>query len=118
VNTTPPVAVLDMDIQRDDTTDWSHRVDRLDCYAIGSLDLARYAGLIVTPTVDQEHLARQHRVIRDYLDRGGVVVFGGHLHRDWLPGASLFVPLITGRWTVTAWWRWLTIRSFAAWVPS
>src|SRR5581483_10255450 len=29
----------------------------------------------------------------DYLDRGGVVVFGGHLHRDWLPGASLFVPL-------------------------
>ncbi|HZS22524.1 MAG TPA: hypothetical protein VFA63_16270 [Pseudonocardiaceae bacterium] len=87
------VAVLDMDIRHDDTTDWSHRVDRLDCYAIGSLDLARYAGLIVTPNIDQEHLARQRRVIRDYLDRGGVVVFGGHLHRDWLPGASLFVPL-------------------------
>jgi hypothetical protein len=93
MNTTTPVAVLDMDIRHDDTTNWSHRVDRLDCYAIGSLDLARYAGLIVTPNVDQEHLARQHRAIRDYLDRGGVVVFGGHLHRDWLPGAALFVPL-------------------------
>jgi hypothetical protein len=97
VNTTPrvaaKVAVLDMDIRNGDATDWSDRVDRLDCYAIGSIDLARYAALIVTPTADQEHLARQRRVIRDFLDRGGVVVFGGHLHRDWLPGASAFVPL-------------------------
>lgn len=87
------VAVLDMDIRNQDATDWSHRVDRLDCYAIGSIDLDRYAALIVTPNVDQEYLAWQQRVIRDYLDRGGVVVFGGHLHRDWLPGASSFVPL-------------------------
>jgi hypothetical protein len=87
------VAVLDMDIRHSDGTDWSHRVDRLDCYAIGSVDLTRYAALIITPTADQEHLARRQRVIRDYLDGGGVVVFGGHLHRDWLPGASPFVPL-------------------------
>jgi hypothetical protein len=87
------VAVLDMDIRNHERTDWSFRVDRLDCYAIGSIDLARYAALIATPTVDQEHLARHQRVIRDYLNSGGVVVFGGHLHRDWLPGASPFVPL-------------------------
>lgn len=87
------VAVLDMDIRHDNTTNWSHRIDRFDCYAIGSIDLAGYAALIVPPHVDQEHLVRQHRVIRDYLDRGGVVVFGGHLHREWLPGASSFVPL-------------------------
>ncbi|MBV9652769.1 MAG: hypothetical protein JO296_21900 [Pseudonocardiales bacterium] len=54
---TLPVAVLDMDSRHDDTTAWSHRVDRLDCYAVGSRDLAQYAGLIVTPNVDQEHLA-------------------------------------------------------------
>jgi hypothetical protein len=97
VNTTASdagkVAVLDMDIRHDDTTNWSHRIDRLDCYAIGSTELAPYVALIVTPNADQEHLARQHRVIRDYLDRGGIVVFGGHLHREWLPGASFFVPL-------------------------
>ncbi|MDQ3824986.1 MAG: DUF4159 domain-containing protein [Actinomycetota bacterium] len=87
------VAVLDMDIRHGDATDWSDRVDRLDCYAIGSVDLAQYPALIVTPNADQEHLARQQRVLRDYLERGGVVVFGGHLHRDWLPGASAFVPL-------------------------
>jgi hypothetical protein len=87
------VAVLDMDIGHPEGHDWSRPVDRIDCYAIGSLDLTQYAALIITPTIDQEHLARQQRVIRDYLDGGGVVVFGGHLHRDWLPGASAFVPL-------------------------
>lgn len=97
MNTSTPVAgkvaVLDMDLRNHDGTDWSHRVDRLDCYAIGSVDLTRYPALIITPNADQEHLARRQRVIRDYLDGGGVVVFGGHLHRDWLPGASMFVPL-------------------------
>jgi hypothetical protein len=89
----PTVAVLDMDTRNPEGREWSSRLHRLDCYALGSTDLARYAALIITPNVDQEHLARQHRVIRDYLDGGGVVVFGGHLHRDWLPGASPFVPL-------------------------
>jgi hypothetical protein len=87
------VALLDMDIRSGEDSDWSGRVDRLDCYALGSVDLAQYAALIIRPSVDQEHLARQQRVIRRYLDCGGVVVFGGHLHRDWLPGASAFVPL-------------------------
>jgi hypothetical protein len=87
------IAVLDMDIRISVGSDWSRRVSRVDCYEIGSIDLTRYAALIIGPSADQEHLVRQQRVIRDYLDRGGVVVFGGHLHRDWLPGASAFVPL-------------------------
>lgn len=87
------IAVLAMDVRSGEADDWSHRVDRIDCYAIGSVELARYAALIITPNVDQEHLNRQQRQIRNYLDRGGVVIFGGHLHRDWLPGASAFIPL-------------------------
>jgi hypothetical protein len=87
------VAVLDMDVRNPGGGEWSGRVDRLDCYTLGSTDLARYTALIITSAVDQEHLARHRRVIRNYLDGGGVVVFGGHLHRDWLPGASEFVPL-------------------------
>jgi hypothetical protein len=87
------IAVLAMDVRSGEADDWSHRVDRVDCYAIGSIDLARYTALIITPNVDQEHLYRQQRQLRDYLDRGGVVIFGGHLHRDWLPGASAFIPL-------------------------
>jgi hypothetical protein len=87
------VAVLDMDTRNPEGGEWSDRLDRIDCYALGSTDLTRYQALIITPNVDQEHLTRQCRVIRSYLDSGGVVVFGGHLHREWLPGASAFVPL-------------------------
>ncbi|MGQ0774340.1 MAG: hypothetical protein ACT4NY_07985 [Pseudonocardiales bacterium] len=87
------VAVLDMDTRNPEGGDWSDRADQLDCYALGSTDLTRYAALIITPTVDQEHLTRARHVIRGYLDGGGVVVFGGHLNRAWLPGASVFVPL-------------------------
>ncbi len=87
------IAVLDMDTRNPERGQWSSQLHRVDCYALGSTDLTRYAALIITPTVDQEHLARWQHVIRDYLGGGGVVVFGGHLHRDWLPGASAFVPL-------------------------
>jgi hypothetical protein len=87
------VAVLDMDTRNPEGGTWSGRVSRLDCYALGSTDLTRYAALIVTPNVDQEYLVRQRWMIRSYLDGGGVLIFGGHLHRDWLPGASAFIPL-------------------------
>ncbi|MGH3811290.1 MAG: hypothetical protein ACRDUV_02385, partial [Pseudonocardiaceae bacterium] len=85
------VATLDMDIRSPETR--SRGIDRVDCYALAETDLSAYAGLIVSAMADQEHLARHRDVIRDYLDAGGVVVFGGHLHRDWLPGAAPFVPL-------------------------
>ena len=87
------VAVVDMDIRNPDGGEWSDRIDRIDCYVLGSTDLTGYQALIVTANVDQEHLFRQRQVIRSYLDSGGVVVFGGHLYRHWLPGASAFVPL-------------------------
>jgi hypothetical protein len=84
------IALLDMDIRAPGPSDHG---DRVDCYALDRTDLSRYALLVVPATVDQEHLARHRRVIRDYLDGGGVLLFGGQLHRDWLPGASMFVPL-------------------------
>ncbi|MGH3719469.1 MAG: hypothetical protein ACRDRI_11655 [Pseudonocardiaceae bacterium] len=87
------IAVIDMDIRSPERGEWHDRVERVDCYSLGSAPLARYGVLIVTSTVDQEHLARHRGVIRRFLDGGGVVIFGGHLYRDWLPGASPFVPL-------------------------
>ncbi|MGH3788708.1 MAG: hypothetical protein ACRDRG_19650 [Pseudonocardiaceae bacterium] len=90
---TMPIAVLDMDIRNPEGGEWADRVDRLDCYALGSTDVTRYQALIITPSVDQEYLATKRHIIRSYLDGGGVAVFGGHLYREWLPGASAFVPL-------------------------
>lgn len=93
----PAIALLDMDV-RDGWEPACHpalhgQLTRIDCYALGDVPLERYAGLIVAgAAVDQEYLHRQRDRIRAYLDAGGVVVFGGHLHRPWLPGTGLFVP--------------------------
>lgn len=87
----PPIARIHMDIRSPE--DSASGVEPIDCYTLQNADLGAYAGLIVPPTVDQEHLLRHRNVFVDYLEHGGVVVFGGHLHRPWLPGASLFVPL-------------------------
>ncbi|MGH3934602.1 MAG: hypothetical protein ACRDS1_06445 [Pseudonocardiaceae bacterium] len=87
------IAVLDMDIRNPESGEWSGRIERVDCYALGSTDLTRYHALIITPNVDQEYLTRTRHVIRSYLDGGAVLIFGGHLRGDWLPGASAFVPL-------------------------
>ncbi len=87
------IAVLDMDVRNPEAGDWSDRVTRVDCYALAGTDVTRFAALLISPTVDQEHLSAHRRVIRGYLDGRGVVVFGGHLRGGWLPGGSDFVPL-------------------------
>jgi hypothetical protein len=68
---------------------------RIDCYDLTAVDLRRYAVLVVPPSVDQEFLARNRGVVRAFLDSGRVLIFGGHLHRDWLPGAEVFQPIPT-----------------------
>lgn len=86
-----PIARIDMDLRSPEEV--AAGTQPVDCYVLQTADLDRFAGVIIPPTVDQEHLLRHRTVIADYLDRGGVVVFGGHLRRPWLPGASPFVPL-------------------------
>lgn len=84
------VAVLDMDIR---SPEGATRGERIDCYDLAHADLSRYDLLVIGPTADQEHLARHRHVVERFLDGGGVLHFGGQLHRDWLPGASAFVAL-------------------------
>ncbi len=88
------IAVLSMDIRSSPSAleqgDLGHRVELVDCYQLAQTDLSRFALLVVPSMIDQEHLAAHQSSIRAYLDGGGVLVFGGQLHRDWLPGASRF----------------------------
>jgi hypothetical protein len=64
------------------------RIDQLDCYSLDRIDLSGYRGLIIAGMVDQEYLLRRRPRIEAYLAGGGVLVFGGHLHRSWLPGCA------------------------------
>lgn len=72
-------------------------VTAVDCYAIDDATLEPFGVLVISSTVDQEHLARRRDVIRRFLDAGKVVVFGGHLHREWLPGTKPFEPVLPPR---------------------
>jgi hypothetical protein len=91
------IAILDMDVPTG-TAPSEHpslrdRLRPVDCYGLPDTDLRRYAGLLVVDAAtDQEFLYRHRTQVADYLDAGGVVVFGGHLFRQWLPGAQPFVP--------------------------
>lgn len=91
------IALLSMDIRSEpsplESGELGHQASVVDCYQLAQTDLSRFAVLVVTSMVDQEHLARHRGVIRAHLDSGGVLVFGGQLHRDWLPGTSHFVPI-------------------------
>jgi len=64
----------------------------LDYYELPNADLSPYICMIITGSVDQEFMMKHKAIIRDFLDSGKVVVFGGHLFRSWLPGAGHFIP--------------------------
>lgn len=72
------------------------RVDVIDLYDLPATDLTPYVGLVVTGMADQEFLWAERHVVAGFLDRGGVVVFCGHLLREWLPGCGIFVPATIG----------------------
>jgi hypothetical protein len=91
------IALLSMDIRSGpgalERGELGHTVHRVDLYDLARTHLARFAVVVVPAMADQEHLARHRDAVRGYLDSGGVLVFGGQVHRDWLPGASRFVAL-------------------------
>ena len=64
----------------------------IDEYELGSTDLSYYNVLMITYFVDQEYLYKHKQIIEDFLNAGKVVIFCGHLFRQWLPGCSLFMP--------------------------
>lgn len=63
-----------------------------DQYAFGALDLAPFKAIIVHDFIDQEYMYRQREKIAAYLSEGGIVVWSGHLVKEWLPNCALFTP--------------------------
>lgn len=64
----------------------------IDQYELHTTDLSKYNVLLVTDFVDQEYLYKQKNLIENFLNEGKVVLFCGHLFREWLPGCSFFMP--------------------------
>jgi hypothetical protein len=69
-----------------------HTFTMLDVYDFPNANLEPYIALIIQGSIDQELLLREKEKIRKFVDRGKVLIFGGHLFLPWLPGASSFIP--------------------------
>ena len=72
------------------------RVQGLDIYALDTVELQAYAGVLISTYADQRFLAAVRPKLERFLQSGGTVVFCGHVAYPFLPELAPFVPL-TGR---------------------
>lgn len=77
-------------LERPETAAW---IDRVDQYALGDVDLASYAALLVSTQLDQRHFASLAPRLTAFLGAGGTIVFNGHLAYPFLPELETFRPL-------------------------
>lgn len=61
-------------------------------YEFANVQLDSYDVLVVTDFADQEYLYKHKEKIEQFLNDGKIVVFCGHLFREWLPGCMPMMP--------------------------
>lgn len=67
-------------------------IELVDQYHWDVDQLNDYECLLITEFVDQELLYQHRQEILDFLNNQKLVIFCGHLFRDFIPGATLFMP--------------------------
>ncbi|QGM32451.1 phosphate starvation-inducible protein PhoH [Bacillus sp. N3536] len=64
----------------------------IDQYQLTHHNLEPYCCIVVHDFADQEYLYKNRAIIEGFLEAGKIVIFGGHLFREWLPGCPIFTP--------------------------
>lgn len=64
----------------------------IDQYDFVQEDLEKVDVLMIPNFIDQEFLYSQREKIANFLAQNKIVVYCGHLFREWLPGCGLFMP--------------------------
>lgn len=64
----------------------------IDQYQLTQHNLEPYCCIVVHDFADQEYLYKNRAIIQGFLEAGKIVIFGGHLFREWLPGCPIFTP--------------------------
>ncbi|AKG72843.1 hypothetical protein [Salinicoccus halodurans] len=67
-------------------------ISKIPQYNLHTEALCAYDVLMFPNFVDQEYLYSNRNIVKDFLDAKKIVVFQGHLFKNWLPGAPLFMP--------------------------
>lgn len=64
----------------------------VDQYTFGDLDLTPFKCIVMHDFVDQVYLTRHRDKIEHFLNDRNIVIWSGHLIREWLPGCPIFTP--------------------------
>ncbi len=64
----------------------------IDMYDFENTDLTPFKAIVVHDFVDQIHMYNHRHLIEQFLNEGKIVIWGGHLEFEWLPGCALFKP--------------------------
>ena len=64
----------------------------VDQYEFAEMDLTPFKCIVVHDFADQIYLERHKAKIEAFLNDHNIVIFGGHLVREWLPGCAIFTP--------------------------
>lgn len=64
----------------------------VDQYSLTEMDLSSFNCIVVHDFADQEYLYKNKSIIEDFLNEGKIVIFCGHLFKEWLPGCPIFTP--------------------------
>lgn len=67
--------------------------DEVGHYELHEVDLSRYAALLLPAHLDQRYFGQMTARVQAWLDRGGRLVFNGHVAWPMLPEFNSFVPL-------------------------
>lgn len=64
----------------------------VDQYSFADMDLTPFKCIVVHDFIDQESMYRNRVKLEAFLNERNIVIWGGHLVKEWLPGCPLFVP--------------------------
>lgn len=64
----------------------------IDMYDFETTDLSPFKAIVVHDFVDQIHMYNHRHLIEQFLNDGKIVIWGGHLEFEWLPGCPIFTP--------------------------
>jgi len=67
--------------------------EEIEHYALHEADLSGYAALLLPAHLDQRYFGTLSTKVSDWLDRGGTLVFNGHVAWPMLPEFNAFVAL-------------------------
>lgn len=70
-----------------------HQFDIIQQYEAERLDWTVYDAIILTTHSDQHHLREMSDKLDAYMDRGGTILFNGHVAQCFLPELTKFQPL-------------------------